>query len=140
MASMPYSFLFFSGPTTLEDAAEELSQRGMHVVKQSDGFAVQWAPGSRPIIDVGLNAEEWVVTEAIGIAEDKDLPALANLDRRFEIPFADFDDLEEVLNDYNTLFEVETILQELTGGYIYMTWNGNVIAPESAGSEPRADT
>jgi hypothetical protein len=131
MPSTPYFFVYFAGPTSLADAARRLSDNGMHVAEDDDGCTVRWAPGSGPVLYIGLNAEPSVTAEARELADSKNLPALASLDRRFEVPFDDGDHLDEVLNDYNTLFEVQTVLQDLTGGYIWMSWNDNVIAPES---------
>jgi hypothetical protein len=131
MSSSPYFFVYFNGPATVADAARRLSMSGMDVVENDDGFTVRWAHRAGPVLDVGLNSESWVIAEARELAGAKDLPALAGLNRRFEVPFADFDDLEEVLSEYNTLFEVQATLQDLTGGYIWMSWNGNVITPEA---------
>src|SRR5690349_19278492 len=131
MASTPYLFVYFAGPTTVADAARQLSERGMYVVADDDGCTVQWGRDSGPALYIGLNTEPWVATEASELAHSKNIPAIAGLDRRFEVPFDDAGHLEEVLNDYNTLFEVQTALQDLTGGYIWMSWNDNVIAPES---------
>ena len=130
MASSPYFFVYFTGPATLAEAARRLSAAGMQVTEQDGGCAVRWPHGDGPTLDIGLNSQPWVIVEAQELAERKDLPAIARLDQRFEVPFADFDDLEEALDDYNTLFEVQATLQDLTGGYVWMSWNGNVITPE----------
>jgi hypothetical protein len=72
------------------------------------------------------SAEPHVRVEATELAEAHGVPALAACDRRFEVSF---DDLELVLDDYNTMFEVQTILQELTGGYLHLAWNGELLPP-----------
>jgi hypothetical protein len=120
--------VYFSGPATLADAARVLADRKLHVVESSPGtLSVRWKAGTGPVFWIGLNSEPWVVLEAAEKAADEDLPGLAALDRRFEVPM---DDLDAALSDYNTLFEIQTTLQELTGGYVVMSWNGNVLTPE----------
>jgi hypothetical protein len=131
MPSTPYFFVYFTGPTTMADAARRLSEAGLHVIEDGDGCTAQWGADNGPVLYIGLNAESWVAAEARELAEDKNIPELANLDRRFEVPFDDADHLEQVLNDYNTLFEVQVTLQDLTGGFIWMSWNDNVLAPET---------
>jgi len=55
------------------------------------------------------------------------MPALAGLDRRFEVGF---DDLYTVLDEINTFIEVSTSLQDLTEGYLVLPWNDTVQAPD----------
>jgi hypothetical protein len=127
MASNPLFMVYFSGPATLADAARSLSAHKLHVVEAADLLQVRSRADTGPVFWVGLNTEPWVLLEAAERAEENGLPELAHLDRRFEVPM---DDLEAALDDYNTMFEVQATLQNLTGGYIVMSWNGNVIAPE----------
>ena len=127
MASNPLFMVYFRGPATLADAARSLADHKLHVVESGDTLEVRWKPGTGPGFWVGLNAEPWVVVEAAEHAEAKGVPEMAGLDRRFEVPM---DDLDAALDEYNTLFEVQATLQDLTGGYIVNSWNGNVIPPE----------
>jgi len=42
-------------------------------------------------------------------------------------------DLDEVLDEINTLIEVQCTLQDATSGYLFNSWNGEVSGPEKAG-------
>ena len=117
--------VLFSGPATMADAAAQLG-RGMHVVESGGGLEVRLSPGSEPVFRVAFSAEPHVAVEAVEMAELHSLPALRRLDRRFEVAF---DDLGAVLDEYTTLFEVQATLQDLTGGYLFLSWNGSVVAP-----------
>ena len=52
--------------------------------------------------------------------------AMAACDARFEIVI---DDLATVLDEMNTLLEVQLTLQDLTGGLLFNTWTGKLSAP-----------
>lgn len=129
MASGGYFLLYFTGPVTLADAAARLAP-GMHVVSTDDVLAVRWHPDSEPVLWVGLCGEPHVVAEATETAKAHGMPGLAGLDRRFEVGF---EDLDVVLDEINTLIEVQTTLQDLTGGYLVLPWNDTVQAPEQVG-------
>ncbi|TQK44127.1 hypothetical protein FBY35_5611 [Streptomyces sp. SLBN-118] len=97
------------------------------MVDTDDRFAVRRRADSEPVLWVGLSTAPHVTAEATETAEAHDVPGLAGLDRRFEVTF---DDLEAVLDEINTLIEVQATLQGLTGGYLFPPWNDNVMAPE----------
>ena len=52
--------------------------------------------------------------------------AMAQCDARFEILI---DDLDETLDDLNTLMEVQWALEELAECYTVNSWNGKVVGP-----------
>ena len=52
---------------------------------------------------------------------------LKQCDKRFQISF---DDLDEVLDEINTLIEVQITLQNATRGFLWNSWNGQLTAPE----------
>ena len=41
-----------------------------------------------------------------------------------------FADLEQALDEINTLIDVQSTLQDLTSGYLYLEWNASLSAPE----------
>jgi hypothetical protein len=53
--------------------------------------------------------------------------ALAACGHAFVITFEDFDGS---LDESNTLLEVQVELQELTGGYLYLSWNDRLVRPD----------
>ncbi|MCO1616836.1 hypothetical protein ACGFKZ_26050 [Micromonospora tulbaghiae] len=114
--------VYFTGPFTLADAAQRLSE--MVVTKESDRFTVRLGDG--PQMELTFDEGSRIRFEAIELAEDYGIPEMAAFDRRFEVMF---DDIGEVLDDFNTLFEVQVHLQDLTGGYVMRSWNGEVSPP-----------
>lgn len=128
MGKGSYFLVFFNGATAMEDVARALRVSSMTITRTEDQLAARWATG--PELHLGISAEAHVILEAQEIAEQHDVPSLANCDRRFEVAF---DDLEAVLDETNTLFEVGATLQDLTNGFIVYSWNGNLILP---GGEP----
>ena len=58
--------------------------------------------------------------------------ALRECDARFEIGM---DDLDKVLDEINTLMEVETALQDASHGYLFLPWNGNLAGPSQEPAE-----
>jgi hypothetical protein len=92
-----------------------------------NALAVRWQPDSEPVLWVGLSDAPQVAVEATETAESHGMPALAGLDRRFEVGF---DDLYTVLDEINTFIEVSTSLQDLTEGYLVLPWNDTVQAPD----------
>ncbi|MFD6264277.1 hypothetical protein ACFWDK_20975 [Micromonospora chalcea] len=114
--------VYFTGPATLADASQRL--KSMVVAEESDRFTVQWSDG--PQLEVTFDAGPRIVAEAAEVAEDYGIPEMAAYDRRFQVTF---DDLDEVLQEINTLIEVNLQLQDLTGGYVKRSWNDEVSPP-----------
>jgi hypothetical protein len=52
--------------------------------------------------------------------------AMAAFDARFEV---EFDDLEDALDEINTLMEVQGALQDASQGYLFLPWNANICKP-----------
>lgn len=117
--------VFFTGPTTLGDAAQALS-RTMHVIDDENGFSVRRAEGAEPALEVGLSIEPNIAVEAQQIAEYRKIEQFTAFDRRFEVYI---DDLEQTLAEAETMAAVQRILQELTGGYAVQSWSGAINPP-----------
>src|SRR5262249_11885944 len=115
VASNSYFLVYFAGKTTIADAQRALEAQGVAVVRDGDGLTARWHDG--PAFYIGLSDEPHVRLEAEDVAERQEVAPLASCSRRFEVAF---DDLEEVLQEYNTLFVLQVALQELTGGYIHL--------------------
>jgi len=123
----PYTAMYFAGSATLADAAKAFSERGLEVTDPGDGWLrVSWFKDG-PCLRVRLNTGPYVGRRATVIAEAAEQPGMADLDRRFEIHI---DDLDDALDEINTLIEVQVTLQELTGGYMWNSWNEEVQPPE----------
>ncbi len=125
MGKGSYFMVYFTGPATLDDAERVLRKSRLTVTRNGGELGARWDAG--PELFLGLSDEPHVVLEAQEVAEMHDAPTLASCARRFEVGF---DDLEAVLDETNTLFEVGAQLQDLTGGYLHYAWNGNLILPD----------
>ena len=68
-----------------------------------------------------------VAAEALEVGAGTDFAdRLARCDARFEI---EIDDLDEPLDEINTLMEVQGALQDACGGLLFLPWNGRIAAP-----------
>lgn len=116
---------FRSGGYDLEAAARSLASRGLSVSRVGNDLDVTWHGG--PKLRVAFVNAKWVQEEAAEVAERHPRALeLSTCDVRFEIMF---DDLDEVLDEINTLIEVQATLQKATGGYMLNTWNGELSCP-----------
>lgn len=125
MSSSSSFLVYFHGACTLDDAERALRGTALTITRDGGSLAARW--GSGPELHVGLSTEAWVAIEAREQAERHAIPELATCDRRFEVAF---EDLGAVLDEYNTLAEVQLTLQDLTKGFVALSWNGELIRPE----------
>lgn len=125
------SMIFFrcgSPAFAIEDAERLLAEDGLHVTRNGDALSVRWEDG--PEVSVSRSASPHVAEEAAEIAEGTPFAAeLSRCDARFEIGI---EDLAEVLDEINTLIEVQCTLQGATGGYLFNSWNGELSGSENA--------
>jgi len=126
------SMVFFAASSTcpdLDEAERLLTEQGLDVASDGDALVVQWEEDG-PALRIRLSAAPHVNAEAIEIAEGTaHAAAMRACDARFEI---DIDDLDETLDEINTLIEVQATLQGATGGYLFNSWNGELSAPDSS--------
>jgi hypothetical protein len=130
MGSDAHLLVYFAGAATLDDAERVLRATWLTVDRDGDLLAVR---GEGPSLRVVWSAAPHVQLEARELADEHGLYDLVRCDRRFEVGF---DDLDAVLDDINTLIEVEGQLQELTGGCAWTSWNGNLAVPYPAPRPP----
>lgn len=117
--------LFRSGACDLLTAERALVARRFRVANHSTQLAVTW-PGSQEFRAL-INAKEWVLSEAVEIGERTSEPALSSCDSRLEVSF---DDLDAALDEFDTMMEIQVTLQEVSGGFLFLPWNGNLLAPQ----------
>ena len=119
------AFFETSTGVDLNAAANALAERGIRASRKNDELVV--SSGANLIFRVSLALDEYVRQEAAELPDGvPSFEAMSNCDARFEILI---DDLDAVLKEANTLIDVETALQQLTDGFLYCTWNGNLSAP-----------
>lgn len=141
VARESYFLVYFHSEIALAEATRALQSRTWVETIPTDAGVLQVRAASetaassegralRPVLTVWLSTEPHVQLEAREQAEEHEVPELAACRWRFEVSF---DDLDEVLDETNTLFEVQATLQDLTTGYVVNAWNGALTLP---GGEP----
>ncbi|MFC1850878.1 hypothetical protein ACFL27_11850 [candidate division CSSED10-310 bacterium] len=117
---------FQSDLCSFESAVESLSEYGLTVHCQGD-LITAGRPGS-PQYEITVSRETYVQEEAIEISTaTPHAEAMSKCNTRFEIVI---DDLDEALDEINTLIEVQSALQEASEGYLFIPWNDTLSAPE----------
>jgi hypothetical protein len=108
------------GASDLDAAAGALTEYGLAVDRQRDQLIV--GRSGSPRFRVASRAP--VRAQAAEIGEGT--PHERRSDARFEIGM---DDLDEVLDEANTLMEVQGTLQDASQGLLFLPWNGRLIEP-----------
>jgi len=109
----------------LDDTARLLGELGLHVTREDETLVV--ALEDELSLKISLSTEPHVAAEAAEIAEGTPFAsALSQCDSRFEIAI---DDLDGVLDEMNTLIEIQSALQDETGGYLFNSWNEELSPP-----------
>src|SRR5262245_44833386 len=125
---MPEGFevYFRSEACDLDTVARALAGYRLTVARHGDRLVVS-RPGS-PVFRILLSKEAWVRSEATEIGEVTPHAAeMQECDARFEVSF---DSLDEALEEFTTLQMVEEALQEVSRGFLFLAWNGNLLPPE----------
>jgi hypothetical protein len=111
----------------LEAASRALAGRGMTVEHRSDELVAFFA--GQPVFRVRLVSGEAVRKDAAELSVGKSFASrMAECDARFEVLI---DDLDAVLDEINSLIDVQSALESLTHGFVYLTWNGELTSCES---------
>lgn len=107
--------------SNLEEAQAALTSCGLTV--EGDRHELVCFRDNSPEFTIHLNSEVEVQTEALEIAEENPnyRSRLKNCDARFEIYF---EELSEVLNEIDTLIDIQITLQDIAKGIVFTSWNG----------------
>jgi hypothetical protein len=127
-----YCFVCFrAGTVELAQASEALASTGWPLQiergRQWDNDCLFVGPAGVDeslyrLLSISYVSGEEVAIEAAEIAaENSHAQSLLPCDARFEIAI---DDLDKALDEINTLIEVQSVLGDLTGGFVFNTWNG----------------
>ncbi len=125
---MPSSLIFFHRPGfNLENAVDLLMSHVLAIHPQGGKTVITWGDGPqlRLYFANGEDVEHEAEEIGIGTSYADNIKAC---DARFEIAF---DDLDEVLDEINTLIEVQVTLQEATKGFLFNSWNGQLTPPDA---------
>ncbi len=121
-----FCWILFHKPNfALTEAASLLKEHGLNGEQQNEELLVSWHNG--PTLRVSFASGTDVQQESQEISTKEEL---SQCDKRFQISF---DDLDEVLDEINTLIEVQITLQNATRGFLWNSWNGQLSAPEEEG-------
>ena len=106
---------------SLDDAKTLLKKDGLTV--ESENNKLICFRDDSPRFTIHLNQGKEVQAEAKTMSEEYPnyRSKLKNCDARFEISFAD---LSEVLDEINTLIDIQLTLQDATEGIVFTSWNG----------------
>jgi hypothetical protein len=125
-----WNLIFFRDPKkkfTPARMKEVLRDRGLTVTGRKEPFMVRSNKG--PILYVSITRGKFVETVIRGLVGQrrKHRTLLPGCDTEILIELSNVD---EVLDEINTLIEVQCALQEATGGLMYMSWNHHFAGPD----------
>jgi hypothetical protein len=118
--------VFFTiGASSLEKAREHLCRTSLVVEAFPDVLLVSYEDS--PQYRVYFSDAPHVQIEAaeIGAARPEEA-TMRTFGARFEIVIPD---LDEALDEINTLLELQSALQEISGGYLFLPWNDSLHKP-----------
>jgi hypothetical protein len=120
------AFVMFHGDRMgLEEATTALRKRGLAVTRGSDALTVDVA--EEPLIAIKVTRGREVRDRAAALgAGNSQASSLSGDDACFELSFRD---LDRVLQEKNTLEEIESALRNVTHGAIYHSWDKSLSVP-----------
>jgi hypothetical protein len=120
---MPSTFLIFfrAGSASLEGATDSLAGYGLTVVRKDDYLEVSrlGSPTYRVRIAQGSHVSSKARDIAAGTPYEE---AMRDCNECFEVTI---NDLDEALDEVNTLMEIQGALQDVSGGHLFLPWNGS---------------
>jgi hypothetical protein len=120
-----FAVFFRSGACDLSTAAKSLEETGLTVTRR-DGRLIAGRPGC-PQFEISVSSEPHVAVEAAEIGAGTPHAAeMRKCGARFEVYV---EDLELALDETNTMMEVQGALQEASQGYLFLSWNGELLEP-----------
>jgi hypothetical protein len=128
----PNIFLLFfrdpEGKFTPERLKQVLGDEGVTVTGEKQPFALRWWDG--PILYASIERGEVAEILASRLMDGRDQEhrgLVAGCDAYIEITY---ENLDEALDEINTLIVVQSALQQATGGLLYLSWNQTFSGPE----------
>jgi hypothetical protein len=125
-----WCLIFFRDPEaefTSTRLKQVLTSTRLTVTGDEQPFAVRWHNG--PTLSVSVQRGSYVETMIRGLVgqrrKHRTLSPGCDTEIRIELP-----DVETVLDEINTLIEVQCLLQTATRGLMYLSWNQHFAGPD----------
>lgn len=115
-----------SSGMNLERAAAVLREANFDVEQTPKGFSARWHDG--PVLDMRTGKIGEVRSAIVRITSATLPAAVAAFDACISVSVADLDD---ALDEINTLIESQLQLQSACGGAVFLEWNGNLELAEA---------
>ena len=122
MAADACMIFFSSVACDLRAGAAALRGYGLHVVEHNDRLVACYEDSPQFVIRILSGPTVTAEAREIGAGTSHEA-AMAKCDARFDI---EIEDLDEELDEINTLIEVQAALQEASAGFLFTPWNGNL--------------
>lgn len=115
-----FSFIMFQNDDLqLEIAEQKLRDAGLKVEKINNELKASWDNGPELIVSYSSGEKVQQDSERLGNGSEYE-NELKSCQSRFEISF---DDIDDVLDEMNTLIEVQGTLQDISDGISFNSWN-----------------
>lgn len=122
--------LFFRDPDaefTPDRLKQALADTGVTVEGEAEPFALRCGDGPTLYSSIIRGEVAAVLAERLMGRGHKHRAMAAACDAYIEIKF---ESLDEVLDEINTLIDVQAALQAATGGLLYLSWNQSFSGPD----------
>ena len=133
-----WCLIFFKDPDEKFTTAQmqlSLKKSGLSVSNEAEVLSVRWGDG--PILKVSIQRGSHLEAVLRGLVGQhrKYSSFISGVDAEIKIEISD---LNEALDEINTLIEVQATLQDVTQGLMYMSWN-QVFSPPSLAVESKKE-
>jgi hypothetical protein len=121
--------VFFRDPRaefTPERMVKVLKDAGLTVHGRSEPFSVAWDDGPALLVSMQRGTQIEAVIRGLVGRRRKFRASVADCDTQIKIELTD---LDQTLDEVNTLIQVQSALQAASGGMIYMSWNDSFQSP-----------
>lgn len=123
-------YFFFADPSseyTPTLLKQQLRDARFTVTGRKEPFKVRWQDGPEFFVSITRGDFVETVVRSLMGPRRKYRRMIPGLDTYVLLQFAD---LDEVLDEINSLIELQTALQEGTRGLMYLSWNHHFSGPE----------
>ena len=112
----------------MQKAREHLSRTSLAVEAGPDVLRVWFGDSPKYIVYFSDASHVRIEAAEIGAGRPEE-KAMHTFGARFEVVITD---LDKALDEINTLMELQSALQDASGGYLFLPWNGTLTKPWSA--------